>query len=247
MSYASHARATSGSIAPVSRSQSRRGRPSGPSGLKTASNERSWPPSPMTSSILEKSSKNRTGRVAPAGDRPAVAVAVAEHVLARGVEVDPLEVAEIDRVGAGRPGAAEDVGVRHLEPEAAPAARRMAVEQPGPRLGDRGERRLDVGDQLLDQRPAARAVGGRVGEDVMARAAVGVEHDADQVLAEAHSAGSLASRQRHAVIAAEPGDDVERRALARLRIVLGQDHRRAVADRPAVERRQERAGDARRA
>ena len=32
------------------------GWPSGPSGLKTASNERSWPPSPITSSIFEKSS-----------------------------------------------------------------------------------------------------------------------------------------------------------------------------------------------
>ena len=117
-------------------------------------------------------------------DRPAFAVAVAEHVLAGRVEIDPLKIAEIDRVGAGGPGAAEDVGIGHLEPEAAPAARGMAVEQAGTRIGEGRECRLDVGDELLDQGRAAGAVGRAVGEDVVAGAAVGVEHHPDEVLAE---------------------------------------------------------------
>ena len=80
-----------------------------------------------------------TGSDAHAGDRPLLALAVAEHVLAGRIDVDPLEVAEIDRVGAGRPGAAEDVGIGHLEPEAAPSPRGMAVQEAGTRLGDEGK------------------------------------------------------------------------------------------------------------
>ena len=45
------------SMAPVLRFQSLRGRPSGPTGLKTASNEPSWLPQSITSSICEKRSK----------------------------------------------------------------------------------------------------------------------------------------------------------------------------------------------
>ena len=129
-----------------------------------------------------------TGQDAHAGDRPLLALAIAKHVLAGSVDVDPLEIAEIDRVGTGRPGAAEDVGIGHLEPEAAPAARRVAVQQPGPRVGDHGKGLLQVGDELLDERLAPRPVGGTVGEDVVARAAIGVEDHPDQVLGDTPSA-----------------------------------------------------------
>ncbi len=44
------------------------------------------------------------------------------------------------------------------------------------------------------------------------------------------------------MVAAEPGHDEERRP-PRLSVSLRQDHRRAVADRPAVERREDRARD----
>ena len=47
------------------------------------------------------------------------------------------------------------------------------------------------------------------------------------------------------MVAAEAGDDVERRQLGRavpLGISFGQDHRRAVLDRPVMERRELRAG-----
>ena len=116
-------------------------------------------------------------------DRPAFAGAVVKHVLAGRVEIDSLKIAEIDRVGAGGPGAAEDVGIGHLEPEAAPAARGMAVEQAGAGIGDGRECALDIGNELFDQGRPAGAVGRAVGEDVMAGAAVGIEHHPDEILA----------------------------------------------------------------
>ena len=46
----------------------------------------------------------------------ALALFVAIHVLARPVEIDSLKVAKIDWVGRGAPCAAEEIGVRHLQP-----------------------------------------------------------------------------------------------------------------------------------
>ena len=148
-------------------------------------------------------------------DRPAFSFAVAEHVFAARIKIDPLKVAKIDRVRAGRPGPAEEIGIGHLQPETAPSARGMAVEQAGTRIGDGGERSLDMRDELLDQRRAPRAVGRAVGEDVVAGTAVGVEHDTDEILPKANR-GSSAKRESHVMVAAEPRDDVDRRQLVRL-------------------------------
>ena len=57
MSYFSQVLATAVSTAPVVRSKTGRGAPSGPRGEKTASKEWIWPPGPMTVSWAMKSSK----------------------------------------------------------------------------------------------------------------------------------------------------------------------------------------------
>src|SRR5262249_55112582 len=121
-------------------------------------------------------------------DRTAFSRLVAEDVLAGGVEVNHLKVSEVDRVGAGRPDSSERFGVGDLKPKAAPAARGMAVDEPRTRVGEYGEGSLDVGDQFSHQGFATRAIRGRVGENVVAGATVGVEHHADQVIAEAEPA-----------------------------------------------------------
>ena len=135
------------------------------------------------------------GRVLP--------LAIAEHVLAGRIDVDPLEIAEIDRVGAGRPGAAEEVGIGHLEPEAAPAARGMAVEQAGPRVGDQGKGLLEVGDELLDKalpRGPLVALSAKTWWPVPQS---GSRMHPDQVLAEAHPRARHVIMRRHVMIAAE--------------------------------------------
>src|SRR5579885_3796724 len=66
MSYFRHAFATAGSIAPVLRSHSGIGLPSGPFGLNTASNENNCPPWPVNTSMSENfrysSARPPTGR-----------------------------------------------------------------------------------------------------------------------------------------------------------------------------------------
>ncbi len=167
-----------------------------------------------------------------------------EHVFAGRVEIDPLKIAEIDRVGAGRPRAAEEVGIGHLKPEAAPAAGRMAVEQAGAGIGDGRKGAFDIGNELFHQGRAARAVGRAVGEDVVAGAAVGIEHHPDEVLAERRPR-AVRDARGHGVVAAEPRDDVERRHLGLavpLRDFPGQDDGRAMLDRAVVKSRELRAG-----
>ena len=107
------------------------------------------------------------------------------------------------------------------------------------RVGHHGKRLFQVGNELFDECLASGAVGGAVGEDVVAGAAIGVEHHANQVFGEAHAT----ARREHPgpmMIAAEPGDDVDRRQLA-IDLRRGQDHRRAMLDRPVVKRRKKRA------
>ena len=111
-------------------------------------------------------------------------------------------------------------GYVDLEPEAAPAAGRMAVEQAGLRVGHQGEGLLEVGNELLDERLAPRPVGGAVGEDMVAGAAIRVQEHADQVLAEAHPRARR-HHARHVVVAAEARDDVERRAASRSGFAVG--------------------------
>ena len=115
----------------------------------------------------------------------------------------------------------------------------MAVQQAGPRLGDEGKGLLQVGDEFLDQRLAPRTVGGTVGEDVMAGAAIGVEDDPDQVPGIVHPRVRREHR-RHVMIAAEPGNDVDGRQLAG-HARLGNDHCCAMLDGAMVEGREQRA------
>ncbi len=100
-----------------------------------------------------------------------------------------------------------------------------------------------MGDELFDQGGAAGAVGGAIGEDVVPGAAVGIEHDANEV--SAHADPSLVDEPRgHEMVAAEAGDDVKGRPLLGpfgADEVLGHDHRRALFDLAAVEGRELRA------
>ena len=166
-------------------------------------------------------------------------LAIAKHVLAGRIDVDPLEITKIDRVGAGGPGAAEEIRVGHLQPEAAPAARGVTVQQPGAWVGHQGKGLLQVGNEFLDEGPAPRPVGGAVGKDMVARAAIRVEDDPDQVPGILHSRVRH-EHPRHVMIAAEAGDDVNRGKLPG-GLLFGQDHRRAMLDRPMIEGREQRA------
>src|SRR5262249_29161920 len=86
-----------------------------------------------------------------AGDRPTLALRVAIHVLSGAVHVDPLKIVKVHRIGRGAPTSAESVGIRNLQPERAPAARRMAGEKPG-RGGRHGpELTVELGNELFDE------------------------------------------------------------------------------------------------
>src|SRR5205085_10711539 len=76
----------------------------------------------------------------------------------RGVEVDPLEPPEVDRVRRRAPRRAERLRVVQRQPERGPAAGRVAAEHAGFGLLDHWEFRLDRRDQFFDQRPPARTV-----------------------------------------------------------------------------------------
>src|SRR5262249_157115 len=82
-------------------------------------------------------------------DWPRLAVLVGEHVHTRFVEVDPLKIAEIDRIRCSGPDAAKGVGIGHLQPQARPAARRMASHKSPLRFADGAIGLLDMRDQLL--------------------------------------------------------------------------------------------------
>src|SRR5262249_43324644 len=111
------------------------------------------------------------------GQRPLFAVGVHEQVGPRFLEIEALEIAEINRVRGRGPAAAEGVGIRYLEPQAAPTARGMAGHEPRRGLVETAKFLLDVRNQLLDQGLAARTVVGRVREDVMTRLAIGIEYN----------------------------------------------------------------------
>ena len=74
------------------------------------------------------------------------------------VDVDEFKRPEIDRVGSVRPGAVEKVGVKDLQRQRHPAARRGAVQHAGVRLADAAIFLLDIGDQFLRDRVAVGAV-----------------------------------------------------------------------------------------
>src|ERR1039458_8964215 len=78
------------------------------------------------------------------------------------VEVDQRIGAEVDRIGAGSPGAIKEIGVKNLEGKHAPSAGRAAVKRARPRFADAAELLLNIRIQLLDERVAVRAEVSRV-------------------------------------------------------------------------------------
>ncbi len=91
----------------------------------------------------------------PFGDRVHEGVGVA-------VDVGDLVAPEVHGIGIEHPGAAEEVGVVHLEREGLPAPGRAACEQPRPWRANHPEVLLQVGHELLEQRIAVGAVVRRV-------------------------------------------------------------------------------------
>jgi hypothetical protein len=55
---------------------------------------------------------------------------VGEHIGVTGIQIDPLEVAEIDGIGRGGPAPTENVGIGDLKPEARPSAAGVARYEP---------------------------------------------------------------------------------------------------------------------
>ncbi len=124
--------------------------------------------------------------------------------------------------------------MRDLEPKTAPAAGRVAGEEARGRRADGVILLLDRGDQLLDQRPAAGAVVGRVGEHMVTQPAVRVKNHVQELdaveLRRADLKGAV-------VVAAEAGDFVDDwvSLLRRRRERLRQYNSATELDRPPVE------------
>ena len=146
-------------------------------------------------------------------NRPTDTLRIVKHVLRRiGVEIDPLKIAKIDRIGRTAPHAAKDVGIGHLEPQARPSAGTMPGDEASRRIGDRAELPIDLRNHLRDERLAARTVGGAVGIDVMPPVALPVEHHADEFFFSGVGSGRLRGElQRLAIAAAERRHHVDRR------------------------------------
>ena len=106
---------------------------------------------------------------------PPVPFPVDVHVLSRGIQIDPLEVVKIDRVGCRAPAPAKHLGVRHLQPQGTPPPRGMPRHKPRRRGRHRPEGGIQCRDELLDQAPPHRAVVRRVGKHVMPQRAVGIK------------------------------------------------------------------------
>jgi hypothetical protein len=145
--------------------------------------------------------------------QPAVARAIC--VLGRaGRDVDADETAKIDGIGGGRPGSAEEVRVGDLQPERAPPARRVAGEKAGVRLRRQTEAKLEIRDELFDERAPPRPVAVRVCEQVVPGRERRVQKDVDHFAGPSFDHG-LAERRaglpRLGVIAAESMDVVESR------------------------------------
>src|SRR4029077_7955569 len=87
-------------------------------------------------------------RIALGGDRGLAPLVLAVPGVVPLVDVDHLEVVKVDGVRTVGEGAAEIVGIEDLQRERLPASGRPAREDAGPRLRDRAEVLLDVGDQL---------------------------------------------------------------------------------------------------
>ena len=96
----------------------------------------------------------------------------------------------------------------------------MTAEEPGGRGRDEPEASLEMGDELRDQRGAARSVVVGVGKDVMTAVTGGVEHDADdpvrmagRILQKGDVVG-LVERMQHAVDL-EDSERLAKRALSK--------------------------------
>src|SRR5262249_45490532 len=96
--------------------------------------------------------------IAAPAQRPLRSGIVSEAILARIIDVDPLEIVEVDRVRGCGPDAAEEIRVSDLEPETAPTARGMSRHKPSPRLADGAEGLFNVRDQFIRQRSAAGTI-----------------------------------------------------------------------------------------
>ena len=79
-----------------------------------------------------------------------MAFLVHEEVDAGAIEIDPLEVAEVDRVGRGRPDTAEKVGIGRLQPETAPTSGGMAGDEARRWLTQPAKSGFEGGDEFLD-------------------------------------------------------------------------------------------------
>ena len=174
--------------------------------------------------------------VARGGPLESVVVDVGVRVL---VDVQKLEVAEVDAVGAARPGPVEEVGVEDLEGQRLqPPWLDPAVEHPGPALADPPEGGLDVRDQLLRDRVAVRPVVGRVHLIRVAQRPGPVEDEDDKP--------GVFRPVRDPWGAGEPraeSADVDAERIAADRVLLpapaAQEDRRPQDHRPAVEVAQE--------
>ena len=151
--------------------------------------------------------------------------------------VDAGEASEIDRVGRGGPGSAEELRIDHLEPQRAPAARRVTGQKAGVRRRNQAEAFLEMRDELLGERAAPRAVVGRIGELMVTAGKGAVEIHADHrhalsLARLADQARALAPRRQ--MIAAESVNHIAGRVAAgRLFVIAGrQHHAGAHDDRP---------------
>ena len=160
----------------------------------------------------------------------------------------PQEVVEIAGVGRGGPGAAEQFGIVHLQPQRRPAAGGVSGQQAARGLGVHAVLAFQVGDQLGRQRLAPRPVVDAVDELARAGGARLVDPHPDhrRRLARLHlippgDGDVVEGAQR----AAEALGVVDRRiALAGMgRIVRRCHHPAAQGDRPAPEAAERRAGE----
>ena len=188
---------------------------------------------------------NSSGFGATPGQRPRLALRIREHVGVRLDQVDALKIAEVHRVGRRGPDAAEKVGIGHLQPQAAPAARRMPGQESSRRRAQTAIVPFDDRDQLLDQGLAAGAVVRRIGEHVMAQPATGIEHDMDHVHAGHVRGVALRGPESVQVRTVEAGDFIDDRVLPLDFLPEGsrQHHAGAQLHGPAMERRQQLARD----
>ena len=135
MSYFSHACCTNGSCSPVSRLNIFIGRPPGPFGLHTHSNDRDLPAVLALHFFrLRRTARSSRSLFRSCGPDSAARPSLsAIRILRRpGRHVDSGEAVQVDRVGRSGPRASENIRIIHLQPHRAPSARGMARQEIAP-------------------------------------------------------------------------------------------------------------------